>query len=77
MGTGTPAAVDSRETHLIDRVAVRVAADHPHVDPGVIHRMVHRHHAAFSAARIREYIPILVEREVRAVLAEGRVPVRP
>jgi hypothetical protein len=81
MGTDTKprtsSDADTREVQLMDRVAGRVAADHPHVDPGLIHRMVHRHHEAFSTARIREYIPILVEREVRAALATRAEPVTP
>jgi hypothetical protein len=42
--------------------------DFPDVAPDVIHGLVQRAYAALTPARVRDYLPLLVAREVRVRL---------
>lgn len=54
---------------LVDRLRRR----YPHVPADVVDREVHRLHHQYDGARVRTFLPILIEREARAVLDDQRV----
>jgi hypothetical protein len=51
--------------HVKDRIAERF----PAVPPPVIETAIQRRWAEFDGSRVRDFVPILVERSVRADLA--------
>jgi len=55
-------------THIAEVIA-RVAAYYPDISTTDIERVVQTVHTGFDDAKVREFIPLLVERKVRAVLA--------
>ena len=52
------------EREALDHVAERMVRRFAHVDPEEIRRAVRREFDAYADARIRDFIPILVERAV-------------
>lgn len=60
-----------RETHVddqIQRLELRLRAEEDQVSPGTLHTLVARAVARFADARVLSFVPILVERIVRAQL---------
>lgn len=57
-----------QEAQAMDAVAARLRARYPHIDPGRIERAVRHHYATYEHARIRDFLPVLVERAVRDTL---------
>jgi len=55
-------------THIADVIA-RLAVKHPDASTADIARVVQNLYAGFDNAKIREFLPLLVEREARDVLA--------
>jgi cell pole-organizing protein PopZ len=47
-----------------------LAHDFPHVDRDVIHDLVQRAYAHLMPAKVRDYLPLLVAREVRSSLRQ-------
>ncbi|WP_245192790.1 three-helix bundle dimerization domain-containing protein [Amycolatopsis alba] len=58
------ARIDERIQHL----AERLAREHDRLPPGLVHRMVRAARTRFTQARIVNYVPVFVERTVRAHL---------
>ena len=61
-------------THIAEIVA-RLAVKHPVASTADIARVVLNLYAGFDDAKVREFIPLLVERESRAVLTHRQTPV--
>ena len=59
----------SDEAAQIAEVIARVSATYPDISTPDIERVVQTVHTGFDDAKVREFIPLLVERKVRAVLA--------
>jgi hypothetical protein len=57
------------EEHAIGRVVAALGAAFPGLSETDVADCVGRIHATFAQARVRTYVPILVEREARAALA--------
>jgi hypothetical protein len=57
------------EAAQIDEVIVRVAATYPDISTADVTRFVQTMHTGFDDAKVREFVPLLVERKARAVLA--------
>lgn len=53
------------EAKALSAVAERLRARFPHVTHETIDELVGEHHRAFEGHRIRNFVPILVERETR------------
>ena len=64
-------AAASAERQAIDRVVEALRARCPGVPAEVIARKVGHAHDRFSDAPVREFVPVLVERQVRAELTVG------
>lgn len=60
--TAAPRLVDDR----IRRLESRLVREHEEVPPSLVHEWVERANARFSGARVRDFVPLLVERAVRA-----------
>jgi len=61
------------EREALDHVAERLIRRFTHADAEEIRRTVHREFDAYADARIRDFIPILVERAVRESLTGPRL----
>jgi hypothetical protein len=57
------------EAVQIAEVIARISANYPDISTTDIERVVQTVHTGFDDAKVREFIPLLVERKVRAVLA--------
>ena len=64
-----PPVAQTHEAVQIDEVIARVAATCPEISTADVTRVVHTLHAGFDDAKVREFVPLLVERKARAVLA--------
>ena len=64
---------DDLEFVQIDQVIERLIARFPAESPAEIELLVRRIHARFAEARIRDFVPLLVEKAARH--AVGRFPV--
>ena len=56
------------EAAQIDEVIERIAASSPEVTAADVARVVRTLHAGFDDAKLREFVPLLVERKARSVL---------
>ena len=80
--TGSPQFLDNQfmvqtdEATQIGEVMARVLANYPDCSTGDIARVVQTLHAGFDGAKIREFVPLLVERAARDVLAHQRTGAR-
>jgi hypothetical protein len=61
-------AVRQDEAVALLRLAARLKAAYPSVDPSVVEEVVATARGSFQQAKVRTYVPILVERRVRALL---------
>jgi hypothetical protein len=61
--------VESSEWTAIQHVVDRLEANYPAVPPDTVMTVVHHNHARFEGGRIREFVPLLVERNSRQELA--------
>ena len=65
----TSAMVDSSEWTAIQQVAARLMESYPTVPPDDVTTVVHHNHARFDESRIRDFVPLLVERGSRRELS--------
>ncbi len=65
-----------QESQAIAQVVDRMSSQFPDVDPGHITDLVHEEHDSFAGHPIRDYVPVLVERQVKARLRAGVVRTR-
>lgn len=63
------------EAAQIAEVMARIAATYPDISTTDIERVVQTVHTGFNDAKVREFVPLLVEREARAVLAHCQTPI--
>ncbi|MFC9769645.1 three-helix bundle dimerization domain-containing protein [Rhodococcus jostii] len=63
----------SEQRHL-DRMRRRLHPRFPHLPPGLVEDVVAAAHRRFDGCRIRDFVPILVERIARDVLAAHSQP---
>ncbi|MFE1291067.1 three-helix bundle dimerization domain-containing protein [Streptomyces sp. NPDC058751] len=64
-----PGGVRHDEETALRHMTARLKAAYPSVDPSVVDQVVARARGPFRQAKVRTYVPILVERRVRALLA--------
>ncbi|WP_337975445.1 hypothetical protein [Cellulomonas sp. NTE-D12] len=57
-------ATEAKAAHTLDEVVERVAARHPEVDRLRVRERVGHHIAHFEDARVRDFVPLLVEHRV-------------
>jgi len=69
--------VQTDEATQIGEVIARVAATHPDCSTADIARIVQTLHAGFDGAKIREFVPLLVERAAREALTHHRTGYHP
>ena len=62
------------EQAVLGEVVQRLAGRYPTLPPDTINDVVHDLHARFDGARIREFVPLFVERQARTALTELSVP---
>ncbi|MEV4049956.1 hypothetical protein AB0J55_02110 [Amycolatopsis sp. NPDC049688] len=67
MSTLDTMATEQLDTHLA-QLEDRLGKDYANVTRSRLHAMVDRERARFAGARIHAFVPILVERAVRAAL---------
>lgn len=59
------------EQTSVAAVQARLTSKYPHFSPDEIAATVARVHARFDRSRIRDYVPLLVERRARAELSSA------
>jgi hypothetical protein len=64
-------AKEPDEGQALDRVAERLAARYPQMQPDTIRSLVFQTHQQFEGSPIRDYVPLLVERAVRESLDQA------
>lgn len=67
-GKLTPVAQMS-ETLLIDEVVQRLSTHYTDMAPDQVADVVHSAHEQFEQCRVRDFVPLLVERRARAELS--------
>lgn len=66
--TAPPGDEEVAMSHAVDRLAERF----PHVPRERIVELVHDHHRDFTGAPVRDFIPVLIEHDIkRELAAEG------
>jgi hypothetical protein len=65
--------VSGSEAALIDQVRERLVRKFSHVPKEQISATVAQAHARFEHSRVRDFVPLLVERRARVVLAQAPV----
>ncbi len=58
------------ERHQLGEVVERLAVQYPSLSAATIAEVVQELHGRFNGARIREFVPLLVERHARTALTE-------
>jgi hypothetical protein len=53
------------EEMLLSDLERRLIDEFPDVSPAVVDTVVHQQHARFEASRIRDFVPLLVEKRAR------------
>lgn len=61
--------VSAEEDRLIGQVADRLRAGFPEVPADTVHEMVGTMHHRFDQAKIRDFVPLFVERHTKEKLA--------
>jgi hypothetical protein len=56
------------ELRHLDHAEIALVREFPSVPVDVVHALVVRIHRVFSEASVRDYVPLLVQREVRSRL---------
>ncbi|KUI04855.1 three-helix bundle dimerization domain-containing protein [Mycobacterium sp. IS-3022] len=56
------------EQQILEQIAVRLTGTYPGVPVDAVSRLVHEQHARFEGSRIRDFVPLFVERHARAEL---------
>jgi hypothetical protein len=62
--------VDSSEWTAIQHVAARLMESYPGLPPERVTTVVHHNHARFDDSRIRDFVPLFVERDSRRELSK-------
>lgn len=65
---------DDNESVQIDQTIERLIARFPTESPAEIELLIRRIHARFADARVRDFVPLLVEKAARQ--AVGRSPIK-
>jgi hypothetical protein len=63
-----------KEKDAVEQVAERLAEKFPDVDRAHVDDVVHSEYEALAGARVRDYIPVLVEHESREDLTDETRP---
>lgn len=63
----------AREAEAIEQVTARLRTQFPEVPAADIDALVHGRYAELDGSKIRDFVPVLVERGVRSDLAK-RIP---
>ncbi|OPX09719.1 hypothetical protein B1790_14790 [Mycobacterium sp. AT1] len=66
------AGVESNERAVISQLVDRLMASYPDVSPETVTMVVEHQHAEFDGSRVRDFIPLFVERRARRELATAR-----
>ena len=62
--------IDQNEQSVLSEIAERLAQQYPAVPPAVVSNVVRDVHAKFVGRPIRDFVPLFVERDVKAELAK-------
>lgn len=65
-----PGAGPADESVALERAAARISEKFPEVPRDDIDRLVEEHSEEFDGAPVRDYVPVLVEHDVKAELRE-------
>lgn len=60
--------IQANEETLLAHIERRLIDDFPQVPPSIVDAVVQQAHARFEGSRIREYVPLFVEKHAREQL---------
>src|SRR5262245_32556115 len=69
--------IELSEQQIIEHLATRLAASHQHIEPAHVKRVVHEEYARFEGRPIRDFTPLLVERNAKVALSTLNAEDRP
>lgn len=61
---------EANEQTVIEQLTERLSGMYPNLGADKVTAVVQQNHAQFSDSRIRDYVPLFVERRARRTLAE-------
>ena len=61
--------IELSEQQIIDQIAERLGNLYPTVPPETVQKVVYDKHSRFDGRRVRDFIPLFVERYARSELA--------
>ncbi|MEE6176253.1 three-helix bundle dimerization domain-containing protein [Mycobacterium sp. 050134] len=59
------------EEALLEDIGRRLVGQFPRIAPEVVDELIRHEHARFAASRIRDFVPVLVEKNAREQLKQG------
>ena len=64
--------IELSEQTVIDEVVVRLSSRYPAISKEIVESIVHDVHARFDGRPLRDYVPLLVERNAKSELERLR-----
>ena len=64
----TSRVIELSEQTVIDEVVVRLSSRYPAISKEIVESIVHDVHARFDGRPLRDYVPLLVERNAKSEL---------
>jgi hypothetical protein len=68
-GTQTSGVIELSEQAIIDQMVVRLASRYPTVAASTVSTLVHDIHSRYDDRPVRDFVPLLVERNAKAELS--------
>lgn len=65
---------ESEDALTIRHLAERLMEAHPHLDAALVHSSVRTAYEELRYARVRTYLPVLMERRAKELLSSGEQP---
>ena len=68
-GTQTSGVIELSEQAIIDQMVARLASRYPTVAASTVSNLVHDIHSRYDDRPVRDFVPLLVERNAKAELS--------
>jgi hypothetical protein len=68
-GTQTPGVIELSEQAIIDQIVARLASRYPTIAASTVSTLVHDIHSRYDDRPVRDFVPLLVERNAKAELS--------
>jgi hypothetical protein len=68
-GAQTSRVIELSEQAIIDQIVTRLASRYPTIAASTVSRLVHDIHSRYDDRPVRDFVPLLVERNAKAELS--------